>query len=97
MGAIAKGRERFNVIVGAAQTVGRPLVLLSACHHGELHSGLLFAERRKDDSFRPLAFTKTFSMFFAVGSWIGAGSRPDDVADPRQDHAGEKESDQRVF
>jgi Cu(I)/Ag(I) efflux system membrane protein CusA/SilA len=59
-----EGRERFDLIVGAAQTVGRPLFFsllvitvsfLPVFALGEQEGRLL----------RPLAFTKAFSMLFA--------------------------------
>jgi Cu(I)/Ag(I) efflux system membrane protein CusA/SilA len=63
-GRDAWGRERFDVIVSAAQTVGRPLFfsLLVITVSFIPVFGLQGQEARL---FRPLAFTKTFSMFFA--------------------------------
>jgi copper/silver efflux system protein len=63
-GRDASGRERFDVIVSAAQTVGRPLFfsLLVITVSFIPVFGLQGQEARL---FRPLAFTKTFSMFFA--------------------------------
>jgi len=55
------------VIVGAAKSVGGRS-FRSACHHGQLYSGVL-AYCAGGRLFRPLAFTKTFSMFFA--SFLG--------------------------
>ena len=59
-----QGRERLGVIVGAAQTVGRPLffsLLVITVSFAPVFS--LGAQEGR--LFRPLAFTKTFSMFFA--------------------------------
>jgi copper/silver efflux system protein len=61
-------RERFGVIVGAAKSVGRPLffaLLVITVSFVPVFS-LTAQEGRL---FRPLAFTKTFSMFFA--SFLG--------------------------
>src|SRR5213080_3601958 len=61
-------RERFAVIVGAAKSVGRPLffaLLVITVSFIPVFS-LTAQEGRL---FRPLAFTKTFSMFFA--SFLG--------------------------
>src|SRR5436853_1262210 len=61
-------RERFDVIVGAAKGVGRPLffaLLVITVSFIPVFS-LTAQEGRL---FRPLAFTKTFSMFFA--SFLG--------------------------
>jgi Cu(I)/Ag(I) efflux system membrane protein CusA/SilA len=63
-GRDAWGRERFDVIVSAAQTVGRPLffsLLVITVSFIPVFS-LQGPEARL---FGPLAFTKTFSMFFA--------------------------------
>src|SRR5881398_3335268 len=63
-----KARERFGVIVGAAKSVGRPLffaLLVITVSFIPVFS-LTAQEGRL---FRPLAFTKTFSMFFA--SFLG--------------------------
>jgi Cu(I)/Ag(I) efflux system membrane protein CusA/SilA len=60
-----QGRERLWVIVGAAQTVGRPLffsLLVITVSFMPVFS--LGAQEGR--LFRPLAFTKTFSMFFAA-------------------------------
>jgi Cu(I)/Ag(I) efflux system membrane protein CusA/SilA len=60
-----QGRERLRVIVGAAQTVGRPLffsLLVITVSFVPVFS--LGAQEGR--LFRPLAFTKTFSMFFAA-------------------------------
>src|ERR1700757_1347709 len=58
------GRERFEVIVAAAKSVGRPLfysLLVITVSFVPVFS--LGAQEGR--LFRPLAFTKTFSMFFA--------------------------------
>ena len=58
------GMERFNLIVRAAQTVGRPLfysLLVITVSFIPVFS----LEAQEGRLFRPLAFTKTFSMFFA--------------------------------
>ena len=59
------GEERFTVIVGAAKTVGRPLffsLLVITVSFIPVFS--LGAQEGR--LFQPLAFTKTFSMFFAA-------------------------------
>src|SRR5438132_2287895 len=59
------GSERFNVIVGAAQVVGRPLFFsLLVITVSFIPVFTLGAQEGR--LFRPLAFTKTFSMFFAA-------------------------------
>src|SRR5437867_3628376 len=61
-------RERFGVIVGAAKSVGRPLffaLLVITVSFIPVFSLTAQVGRL----FRPLAFTKTFSMFFA--SFLG--------------------------
>src|SRR5580700_159860 len=59
------GRERFEVIVDAAKSVGRPLfysLLVITVSFIPVFS----LEAQEGRLFRPLAFTKTFSMFFAA-------------------------------
>src|SRR5260370_14273521 len=59
------GMERFNVIVDAAKSVGRPLfysLLVITVSFIPVFS----LEAQEGRLFRPLAFTKTFSMFFAA-------------------------------
>jgi copper/silver efflux system protein len=60
----AKGRERFNVIVGAAQMVGRPL-FFSLLVITVSFIPVFSLQAQEGRLFRPLAFTKTFSMLFA--------------------------------
>ena len=60
----ARGRERFEVIVSAAKSVGRPLfysLLVITVSFVPVFS----LEAQEGRLFRPLAFTKTFAMFFA--------------------------------
>ena len=58
------GEERLRVIVGAAKTVGRPLFFsLLVITVSFMPVFTLTAQEGR--LFRPLAFTKTFSMFFA--------------------------------
>jgi copper/silver efflux system protein len=64
-GRDAKGRERFNVIVGAAQIVGRPL-FFSLLVITVSFIPVFSLQAQEGRLFRPLAFTKTFSMFFAA-------------------------------
>ena len=64
-GRDAKGQERFNVIVGAAQIVGRPL-FFSLLVITVSFIPVFSLEAQEGRLFRPLAFTKTFSMFFAA-------------------------------
>src|SRR5437867_3894747 len=59
------GTERFEVIVDAAKSVGRPLfysLLVITVSFIPVFS----LEAQEGRLFRPLAFTKTFSMFFAA-------------------------------
>ena len=59
------GGERFEVIVDAAKSVGRPLfysLLVITVSFIPVFS----LEAQEGRLFRPLAFTKTFSMFFAA-------------------------------
>jgi copper/silver efflux system protein len=59
------GKERFQVIVDAAKSVGRPLfysLLVITVSFIPVFS----LEAQEGRLFRPLAFTKTFSMFFAA-------------------------------
>ena len=58
------GKERFNVIVSAAQTVGRPL-FFSLLVITVSFIPVFSLEAQEGRLFRPLAFTKTFAMFFA--------------------------------
>jgi Cu(I)/Ag(I) efflux system membrane protein CusA/SilA len=67
-GRDAHGRERFDVIVGAAQTVGRPL-FFSLLVITVSFIPVFSLQAQEGRLFRPLAFTKTFSMFFA--SFLG--------------------------
>jgi copper/silver efflux system protein len=64
----AKGRERFDVIVGAAQVVGRPL-FFSLLVITVSFIPVFSLQAQEGRLFQPLAFTKTFSMFFA--SFLG--------------------------
>ncbi len=64
-GRDAQGLERFNVIVGAAQTVGRPL-FFSLLVITVSFIPVFSLQAQEGRLFRPLAFTKTFSMFFAA-------------------------------
>jgi copper/silver efflux system protein len=64
-GRDAEGQERFNVIVGAAQIVGRPL-FFSLLVITVSFIPVFSLEAQEGRLFRPLAFTKTFSMFFAA-------------------------------
>ncbi len=60
----ARGRERFEVILTAAKSVGRPLfysLLVITVSFIPVFS----LEAQEGRLFRPLAFTKTFAMFFA--------------------------------
>jgi Cu(I)/Ag(I) efflux system membrane protein CusA/SilA len=61
----AKGRERFTVIVGAAQVVGRPL-FFSLLVITVSFIPVFSLQAQEGRLFRPLAFTKTFSMLFAA-------------------------------
>ncbi|HET9374413.1 MAG TPA: CusA/CzcA family heavy metal efflux RND transporter [Chthoniobacterales bacterium] len=63
-GRDARGRERFDVIVGAAQTVGRPL-FFSLLVITVSFLPVFSLQGQEARLFRPLAFTKTFSMLFA--------------------------------
>src|ERR1700736_3408520 len=67
-GRDARNRERFDVIVGAAQTVGRPL-FFSLLVITVSFIPVFSLQAQEGRLFRPLAFTKTFSMFFA--SFLG--------------------------
>ncbi|MBV9107572.1 MAG: efflux RND transporter permease subunit [Verrucomicrobia bacterium] len=64
-GREAKGLERFNVVVGAAQMVGRPL-FFSLLVITVSFIPVFSLQAQEGRLFRPLAFTKTFSMFFAA-------------------------------
>jgi len=64
-GRDADGQERFEVILSAAKNVGRPLfysLLVITVSFIPVFS----LEAQEGRLFRPLAFTKTFSMFFAA-------------------------------
>jgi Cu(I)/Ag(I) efflux system membrane protein CusA/SilA len=67
-GRDAEGRERFDLIVGAAQTVGRPL-FFSLLVITVSFMPVLALGGQEGRLFRPLAFAKTFSMLFA--SFLG--------------------------
>ena len=67
------------MIIAAAKTRGSPAVFLAARHHGQLSFRCFRSPRRKVALFKPLAFTKTFSMFFAAISRRHTGSSADDV------------------
>jgi Cu(I)/Ag(I) efflux system membrane protein CusA/SilA len=58
-------KERLEVIVRAAQTVGRPL-FFSLLIITISFLPVFFLGAQEGRLFRPLAFTKTFSMFFAA-------------------------------
>jgi copper/silver efflux system protein len=59
------GRERAEVIIRAAQSVGRPL-FFSLLVITVSFIPVFSLEAQEGRLFRPLAFTKTFSMFFAA-------------------------------
>jgi Cu(I)/Ag(I) efflux system membrane protein CusA/SilA len=59
------GKERVEVIVRAVQTVGRPL-FFSLLIITISFLPVFFLGAQEGRLFRPLAFTKTFSMFFAA-------------------------------
>jgi copper/silver efflux system protein len=59
------GRERAEVIMRAAQNVGRPL-FFSLLVITVSFIPVFSLEAQEGRLFRPLAFTKTFSMFFAA-------------------------------
>src|SRR3989449_132307 len=61
-------RERFGVIVGAAKSVGRPLFFALLVITVSFIPGFSLTAQ-EGRLVRPLAFTKTFSMFFA--SFLG--------------------------
>jgi Cu(I)/Ag(I) efflux system membrane protein CusA/SilA len=61
----ARGRERFEVVIAAAKSVGRPLfysLLVITVSFIPVFS----LEAQEGRLFRPLAFTKTFAMLFAA-------------------------------
>ncbi|MBV9488837.1 MAG: efflux RND transporter permease subunit [Verrucomicrobia bacterium] len=60
-----RGRERWTVIVRAAQVVGRPL-FFSLLVITVSFIPVFGLEGQEGRLFRPLAFTKTFAMFFAA-------------------------------
>jgi Cu(I)/Ag(I) efflux system membrane protein CusA/SilA len=57
--------ERFNVVVAAAKTVGRPL-FFSLLVITVSFIPVFSLQGQEGRLFQPLAFTKTFSMFFAA-------------------------------
>src|SRR6202008_1126354 len=59
------GQERFEVIVDAAKSVGRPL-FFSLLVITVSFIPVFSLEAQEGRLFRPLAFTKNFSMFFAA-------------------------------
>src|SRR6201981_3149043 len=61
----AVGRDRFNVIIRAAQTVGRPL-FFSLMVITVSFIPVFSLQGQEGRLFQPLAFAKTFSMFFAA-------------------------------
>jgi copper/silver efflux system protein len=58
------GKERFEVVVAAAKSVGRPL-FFSLLVITVSFIPVFSLEAQEGRLFRPLAFTKTFAMFFA--------------------------------
>jgi Cu(I)/Ag(I) efflux system membrane protein CusA/SilA len=61
----ARGRDRFEVIVPAAKSVGRPL-FFSLLVITVSFIPVFSLEAQEGRLFRPLAFTKTFAMFFGA-------------------------------
>jgi len=59
------GRERFEVIVAAARSVGRPL-FFSLLVITVSFIPVFSLEAQEGRLFKPLAYTKTFAMFFAA-------------------------------
>ena len=59
------GTERVNAIIGAAKTVGRPL-FFSLLVITVSFIPVFSLEAQEGRLFKPLAYTKTFSMFFAA-------------------------------
>ena len=64
-GRDAAGRDRLQVIIRAAQTVGRPL-FFSLMVITVSFIPVFSLQAQEGRLFRPLAFAKTFSMFFAA-------------------------------
>ena len=63
--------ERIEVIVAAAKTVGRPCFSRSSSSRSVFCR--VFAHRQEGRLFKPLAFTKTFSMFlprYSPSPWL---------------------------
>jgi len=60
----ARGRERFEVVIAAAKSVGRPL-FFSLLVITVSFIPVFSLEAQEGRLFRPLAFTKTFAMLFA--------------------------------
>jgi copper/silver efflux system protein len=63
-GRDARGQERVNVIIAAAQVVGRPL-FFSLLVITVSFLPVFSLQGQEGRLFRPMAFTKTFSMLFA--------------------------------
>src|SRR5438045_2804754 len=59
------GRERVEVVIAAARSVGRPL-FFSLLVITVSFIPVFSLEAQEGRLFKPLAFTKTFSMFFAA-------------------------------
>ena len=86
-----KGREptsleRFEVIIAAAKSVGRPLffaLLVITVSFIPVFS----LEAQEGRLFKPLAFTKTFAMFFAALLGVTLVPVLMMLADPRQNYA----------
>ena len=78
-----RGAARSEVIIAGGQGGGAVALLFAADHHRQLPAGLHAAEDQEGRLFKPLAYTKTFSMAFAALLSVTLVARPDDAADPR--------------
>ena len=86
-------RERIATVIAAAKTVGRPL-FFSLLVITVSFIPVFSLEAQEGRLFKPLAFTKTFSMFFAALLGVTLVPVLMTLHDSRPHHSGSKKSDQ---
>ena len=92
MAATRTAESASHVIIAAAKSVGRPL-FFSLLVITVSFIPVFSLEAQEGRLFKPLAFTKTFSMFFAALLGVTLVPVLMTAAHPRKNHAGSQESD----
>ena len=91
----AGARPRREILIEAAQEVGRPL-FFSLLIITVSFLPIFTLEAQEGRLFKPLAFTKTFAMGFAALMSVLGRAVSDGALHPRQDRPGDEEPGQPV-